>query len=252
MDPYLQTEARGGPVPSAGARQARRWRQRYLGGVGQGAGSGGPTWPRDTELCEGGSGQVQIGRPGTKLERIGDAVACCRGTDGDAEPRALAHAIAAKAALEDAPDLVHPHPANKKSPSDREEYNGPLCKRTCGCLDCGRALFGARSVRRHDCLELQHLRPAARGHRRHRGDADFYKKESNGASRSRSPTAPRSGPERQAPESIKSGGYEGALMCAGYYPNKFPLLTVMELPFLPPRDIGAQRKGQSAQSSSTR
>ena len=45
------------------------------------------------------------------------------------------------------------------------------------------------------------------------------------------------GPERQAPESIKSGGYEGALMCAGYYPNKFPLLTVMELPFLPPRSI---------------
>jgi TRAP-type C4-dicarboxylate transport system substrate-binding protein len=25
------------------------------------------------------------------------------------------------------------------------------------------------------------------------------------------------------------------MMCAGYYPNKFPLLTVMELPFLPPR-----------------
>ena len=26
-------------------------------------------------------------------------------------------------------------------------------------------------------------------------------------------------------------------MCAGYYPNKFPLLTVMELPFLPPRNV---------------
>ena len=71
--------------PAAGARQARRRRQRYLGGVGQGAGGGGPTWPRDTELCEGGSGQVQIGRPGTKLERIGDAGACCRGADGDAD-----------------------------------------------------------------------------------------------------------------------------------------------------------------------
>ncbi len=26
-------------------------------------------------------------------------------------------------------------------------------------------------------------------------------------------------------------------MCAGYYPNKFPLLSVMELPFLAPREI---------------
>ena len=41
----------------------------------------------------------------------------------------------------------------------------------------------------------------------------------------------------KCPKSIKSGGYEGGQMCAGYYPNKFPLLTVMELPFLPPRDI---------------
>ena len=35
----------------------------------------------------------------------------------------------------------------------------------------------------------------------------------------------RSGPgTASAQKSIKSGGYEGALMCAGYYPNKFPLL----------------------------
>ena len=29
-------------------------------------------------------------------------------------------------------------------------------------------------------------------------------------------------------------------MCVGYYPNKFPLLSVMELPFLLPRDIQAR------------
>jgi TRAP-type C4-dicarboxylate transport system substrate-binding protein len=67
--------------------------------------------------------------------------------------------------------------------------------------------------------------------------AEFYKKESNGAFEIKIAYGAALGPERQAPESIKSGGYEGALMCAGYYPNKFPLLTVMELPFLPPRSI---------------
>lgn len=48
------------------------------------------------------------------------------------------------------------------------------------------------------------------------------------------------GPEKQTPESIKTGGYEGGQMCVGYYPNKFPLLSVMELPFLLPRDIQAR------------
>jgi TRAP-type C4-dicarboxylate transport system substrate-binding protein len=66
---------------------------------------------------------------------------------------------------------------------------------------------------------------------------DFYKQESNGQFEIKIAYGAALGPERQAPESIKSGGYEGALMCAGYYPNKFPLLTVMELPFLPPRSI---------------
>jgi TRAP-type C4-dicarboxylate transport system substrate-binding protein len=66
--------------------------------------------------------------------------------------------------------------------------------------------------------------------------AEFYKKESNGQLEIRIAYGAALGPERQAPESIKSGGYEGAQMCAGYYPNKFPLLSVMELPFLaPPR-----------------
>jgi TRAP-type C4-dicarboxylate transport system substrate-binding protein len=75
---------------------------------------------------------------------------------------------------------------------------------------------------------------------------DFYKKESNGTLEIKIAYGAALGPERQAPESIKSGGYEGALMCAGYYPNKFPLLTAMELPFLPPRDIGANEKVNSA------
>ena len=75
---------------------------------------------------------------------------------------------------------------------------------------------------------------------------DFYRKESNGELEIKIAYGAALGPERQAPESIKSGGYEGALMCAGYYPNKFPLLMVMELPFLPPRDIRANEKVNGA------
>ena len=66
---------------------------------------------------------------------------------------------------------------------------------------------------------------------------EYLKKESNGAFEMKLAYGSALGPERQAPEAIKAGGYEGAQMCAGYYPNKFPLLTVMELPFLPPRKI---------------
>ena len=65
--------------------------------------------------------------------------------------------------------------------------------------------------------------------------AEFYKKESNGQFELNLSYGSALGPERQTPEGIKSGGYEAGMMCAGYYPNKFPLLTVMELPFLPPR-----------------
>ena len=65
--------------------------------------------------------------------------------------------------------------------------------------------------------------------------AEFYKKESNGAFEIKIAYGSALGPERQAPESIKTRGYEGAQMCAGYYPNKFPLLSAMELPFLAPR-----------------
>jgi len=45
------------------------------------------------------------------------------------------------------------------------------------------------------------------------------------------------GPRRQNPESIKIGAFEAGQMCVGYYPNKFPLLSVMELPFLLPRNL---------------
>lgn len=67
--------------------------------------------------------------------------------------------------------------------------------------------------------------------------AEYYKKESNGDFEIKLSYGSALGPERQTPEAIKAGGYEGGMMCAGYYPNKFPLLTVMELPFLPPRRI---------------
>lgn len=69
--------------------------------------------------------------------------------------------------------------------------------------------------------------------------AEFYKKESNGKLEIKIHYGAALGPEKQMPEGIKSGGYEGALLCGGYYPNKFPLLTAMELPFLPPRGLAA-------------
>jgi TRAP-type C4-dicarboxylate transport system substrate-binding protein len=67
--------------------------------------------------------------------------------------------------------------------------------------------------------------------------AEFYKKESNGNFELKLTYGSALGPERQMPEALKSGGYEMGLLCAGYYPNKFPLATVMELPFLPPRAL---------------
>jgi TRAP-type C4-dicarboxylate transport system substrate-binding protein len=63
---------------------------------------------------------------------------------------------------------------------------------------------------------------------------DFYKKASNGNFEIKISYGAALGPTKQIPEAIKSGGYEGGQMCAGYYPNKFPLLSVMELPFLTP------------------
>ncbi len=63
---------------------------------------------------------------------------------------------------------------------------------------------------------------------------DFYKKASNGNFEIKISYGAALGPTKQIPEGVKSGGYEGGQMCAGYYPNKFPLLSVMELPFLTP------------------
>jgi len=50
------------------------------------------------------------------------------------------------------------------------------------------------------------------------------------------------GPEKQIPDGIKIGAFEAGQVCAGYYPNKFPLLSVMELPFLAPRTLRERAK----------
>jgi len=56
---------------------------------------------------------------------------------------------------------------------------------------------------------------------------NYHLKQSNGDFEIKLSYGSALGPERQTPEALKSGGYEGGMMCAGYYPNKFPLLTVM-------------------------
>ena len=64
--------------------------------------------------------------------------------------------------------------------------------------------------------------------------AEILKKESKGALEIKIAYGGALGPEKQIPEGVKAGGFEGGQICAGYYPNKFPLLSVMELPFLVP------------------
>ena len=76
--------------------------------------------------------------------------------------------------------------------------------------------------------------------------AEFYKKESNGEFEIKIAYGAALGPEKQVPEAIKSGGYEGGMMCIGYYPNKFPLLSVAELPFLLPRRTEDRAKVEHA------
>ncbi len=71
---------------------------------------------------------------------------------------------------------------------------------------------------------------------------DFLAKETKGNLEVKIAYGSALGPEKQTPEAVKSGGYEGGMMCAGYYPNKFPLLAVLELPFLSPADINAHTK----------
>jgi TRAP-type C4-dicarboxylate transport system substrate-binding protein len=54
------------------------------------------------------------------------------------------------------------------------------------------------------------------------------------------------GPRKQNPENIKIGAMEAGQICVGYYPNKFPLYSVMELPFLLPRNLEARAKVEMA------
>jgi TRAP-type C4-dicarboxylate transport system substrate-binding protein len=71
---------------------------------------------------------------------------------------------------------------------------------------------------------------------------DVLEKASNGTFELKLAYGSALGPEKQTPEAVKSGGYEGGMMCAGYYPAKFPLLSVMELPFLTPADTAIHAK----------
>lgn len=79
--------------------------------------------------------------------------------------------------------------------------------------------------------------------------SEFYKKESGGQLDIKLHYGSALGPEKQIPESIKAAGYEGGQICAGYYPNKFPLLTVMELPFILPKDTADRAKVDRAITS---
>ena len=45
------------------------------------------------------------------------------------------------------------------------------------------------------------------------------------------------GPPKKNPESVRVNAFEAAQFCVGYYPNKFPLLSVLELPFLLPTNL---------------
>ena len=75
---------------------------------------------------------------------------------------------------------------------------------------------------------------------------DYLQKASNGKLEIKISYGAALGPPKQIPEAIKSGGYEGGQMCAGYYPNKFPLLSVMELPFLTPAKTADHAKVYNA------
>lgn len=47
---------------------------------------------------------------------------------------------------------------------------------------------------------------------------------------------------KEMPEGIRSGAFEMAFLCASYYPGKYPLLTVLDLPMLTPDDLTAQSR----------
>jgi len=106
----------------------------------------------------------------------------------------------------------------------------------------GAALFGAPAMAETTVWNFNIFGPPRAVTAGIEAAAAFYKKESKGALDIKLAYGAALGPERQSPEAMKAGGYEGAQICAGYYPNKFPLLTVMELPFLPPRSLAANAK----------
>ncbi len=54
------------------------------------------------------------------------------------------------------------------------------------------------------------------------------------------------GHRKQNSENIKVGAFESGQMCVGYYPNKYPLLSVMELPFLLPVSLERRSKVELA------
>lgn len=51
---------------------------------------------------------------------------------------------------------------------------------------------------------------------------------------------------KEMPDGLKVGAFEMAFLCASYYPGKFPLLTVLDLPMFAPESIVTQSRVQLA------
>jgi len=81
---------------------------------------------------------------------------------------------------------------------------------------------------------------------------DFYLKQSNGEFEIKLNYGSALGPERQAPEALKSGGYEVGMLCAGCHPDKFPLLAAVEttLPRARRRERSPNDSGRPAEPGS--
>src|SRR3989337_1486286 len=50
----------------------------------------------------------------------------------------------------------------------------------------------------------------------------------------------------EIPEGLRAGAFEMGLFCAAYYPGKFPLYTVLDLPMLTPDDVRVQARAEIA------
>lgn len=50
----------------------------------------------------------------------------------------------------------------------------------------------------------------------------------------------------EIPDALRAGGFEMGMYCTSYYPGKFPLFSVLDLPFLAPDDMTALAKAQLA------